>query len=169
LGRALSNYFSSFELSPAISAGRCSLFRKWKRFVKTRKQRFEAALLCDALGADDGVDTRSQRKMKQQFRRTYHQDQLARQVERALNLALSTSSDPILQDLAIFAISTIGNSLRIVVTPLSNRNTPTEAEINMALVRASGRLRTLVGEAITRKRVPELLFSVYCGSEVQHE
>jgi ribosome-binding factor A len=136
--------------------------------VKTRKQRLEAALLCDALGADDGVDPRSQRKMKRQFKRTYHQDQLARQVERALNLALSTSTDPVLQDLEIFAISTIGNSLRIVVTPLSNRDSLSEAEINAALVRGSGRLRTLVGEAITRKRVPELLFSVYRGSEVQH-
>ena len=111
--------------------------------MKTRKQRLEAALLCDSLGADDGVDPRSQRKIKRQFKQTYHQDQLARQVERALNLALCTSTDPILQDLAIFAISTVGNSLRIVVTPLSSRNYLSEAEISAALVRASGRIRAL--------------------------
>ncbi len=136
--------------------------------MKSRKQQLEAALLCDALGADDGIDLRGRKKTSQHSKRTFHQDQLTRQVERALSLAFSTSADPILQILAIVAVSGIGNSFQVVVAPLNNEACLARPDIETALYRASGRLRTMVGEAITRKRVPELIFSVYRGMEMDH-
>jgi len=136
--------------------------------VNTRKQQLEAALLCDALGAEDGIDPRDRQKTKRQSKRTYHQEQVARQAERALSLAFSDSADPVLQDLDVHAVAVVGNSLQVAVVPSGEGIAPSGPAIHAALGRASGRLRALVGEAITRKRVPDLVFSVCDESEVVH-
>jgi ribosome-binding factor A len=136
--------------------------------VKTRKQRLQVALLCDALGADDGIESRGRQETRRRPRRTHHQEQVARQAERVLSLALCDSADPVLQDLDVLAVAAVGSSLQVTVAPLPDGDAPSASTIHAALHRASGRLRALVSEAITRKRVPELVFSVCDESGVDH-
>jgi len=140
--------------------------------MKNRKQKLQAALLCESLGAEDGVDPRDQRNRKSRSKRGYHEDQVARQAERALSTALSGSTDPVLQVLDVSAVSFAGNSLNVSIAllpDLAGNNLFSRSEIEQALRCASGHLRCVVGDAITRKRVPRLVFSVCDQQGVTHD
>jgi len=140
--------------------------------MKNRKHQLQAALLCESLWAEDGVDPRDQRKKKFGVKRSYHEDQVARQAERALSTALSGSTDPVLQVLDVSAVSFAGNSLNVSIAlmpDLTGKNLFSRSEIEQALGYASGHLRCVVGDAITRKRVPRLVFSVCDQQGVTHD
>ncbi len=133
--------------------------------MKSRKYQLETALMREALGAEDGIDSRQQCRTRARGKRNYHEEQVARQAERALSMVFSTSSDPILQELDVVSVSPFGNRLQIVVTQVAGEIIHRH-DIDEALHYAAGHLRCAVGEAITRKRVPKLVFSVIDEREV---
>lgn len=128
-----------------------------------KRQRERLRALCGELQADDGVDPR------EFFRPTRKRDntrrkskQLCRQVHRTLDLVLSGETrDELLGDLRIISV-TSADASALLVTVIAD--VPPDhfdrAEIEARLAKMSGRLRSEVAGAITRKRTPLLIFHV---------
>ncbi len=126
---------------------------------KSQRERLRA--LCGELHDDDGVDpheffqpTRKRGKDRRKSK------QLCRQVEKTLDLVLSgETGDELLGDLRIVSV-TSADSTALLVTVIAD--VPPDrfdrAEIEARLAKMSGRLRSEVARAITRKRTPLLIF-----------
>jgi ribosome-binding factor A len=134
--------------------------------LKTDKR--QAALLCDSLGPEDGIDPRHffQTRSKTSFDRKTHQ--LCKQVRQALDLALAETTEPALCGLGVARVSPAPDAGRLltILTPYPDRAPPSEAAVTAALARARGRLRTEVAAAINRKKVPALDFRYLPTEEV---
>jgi len=128
----------------------------------------EMARLCDSLGPEDGIDPRHffrSRSKKSFDRKTL---QLCKQVRFALDLALAETVDPILASVGVTSVSPAPDASRLLVLIAAHPGTriPDEREIMTALGHQRGRLRTEVGAAINRKRVPALDFRYQPPEEV---
>ena len=127
---------------------------------KCQRERLRA--LCGELQDDDGVDPREYfqptRKRDKARRKS---KQLCRQVHKTLDLVLSgETGDELLGDLRIVSVTSSEDSSALLVTVVAD--VPPDcfdrAEIEARLAKISGRLRSEVAGAITRKRTPLLVF-----------
>ena len=83
---------------------------------------------------------------------------LCAQVERALAFALGDSNDPVLQDLALDAVEPLGGDGHLLVRVVDAHGHGAAALV--ALDRANGWLRSCVAAAISRRRAPQLSFTL---------
>lgn len=127
------------------------------------RQRERLRALCGEVHDDDGVDPRDffqpTRKRDKDCRKA---KQLCRQVEKTLDLIFSGEMhDDFLGGLHVVSV-TSADSSALVVTVVAD--VPPEefnrTEIEARLAKISGRLRSEVARAITRKRTPLLVFHV---------
>jgi ribosome-binding factor A len=128
------------------------------------RQRVRLRALCGELQDDDGVDPReffhSIRKRDNAHRKS---KQLCRQVQKTLDLIFSGETrDELLGDLRIVSVTSSQDSSALLVTVVAD--VPLErfdrTQIEARLAKMSGRLRSEVAGAITRKRTPLLVFHV---------
>ena len=93
-------------------------------------------------------------------KQNYKTEQLCRQVQRALSLALAGEcDDDVLRELSVEFVTAGASSQLIVHIAIPWRQPPISLpDVIQRLARVSGLLRRSVAQAITRKRVPELLF-----------
>jgi len=100
--------------------------------------------------------------------------QLCRQVERTLSLALSGGfGDLVLSELMVESVVPAPDATRLLVNLRrisageSGNRDANVSDIYQRLERISGALRHEVAQAITRKRAPELMFRIVAEPEVQ--
>ncbi|MCO6437450.1 MAG: hypothetical protein J5J06_10215 [Phycisphaerae bacterium] len=119
------------------------------------------------LHPDDGIDPREDKKHT--VDRTKKDDrklqQLCKQVASVLRLVLPSLD--VLTDVAVVSVVPAPNAgrLRVIVAA---PDTADRQHIAMRIEHCSGYLRWEVGQAVARRRVPELVFSIISG-EVTHE
>ena len=104
--------------------------------------------------------------------RTAHKAaQLCRQAMQAISLALADSSDDLLRELIVVSVDPAPDASRLLVTvtPAASSADVSPVELLARLDAASGWMRREVASAITRKRAPELMFtlSLAPGQEVR--
>ena len=133
--------------------------------MRSKDKRFaEFRALCAECHADDGVDprrafTRESKGRKHAADRKTRQ--LCKQAQRALAAALgSESGDERLQLAEIVGVEPSPDSSRLRVIVCVPATGGSSGEWLERLQRARGFLRACLAGAITRKRVPELTFSV---------
>jgi len=85
--------------------------------------------------------------------------QLCAQVHDALSYALGESSDPVLMDLVLDRVEPMQDDRHVLVVMLDPCGHGLAASLD-ALDRARGFLREAVAAALTRRRVPQLSFTV---------
>ncbi|MBL8753698.1 MAG: ribosome-binding factor A [Planctomycetes bacterium] len=85
--------------------------------------------------------------------------QLCAQVHDALSYALGESSDPVLMDLVLDRVEPMQDDKHVLVVMQDPCGHGLVASL-AALDRARGFLREAVAEAVTRRRVPQLSFTV---------
>lgn len=85
--------------------------------------------------------------------------QLCRQVQEAIGEALSAVDDAVLSDVWICGVEPAPDASRLAVLVRASREADPE-RVKERLGRVSGYLRTEVAQAISRKRVPTLVFEV---------
>ena len=131
----------------------------------TRKKpsRRQMQSLCAEIRDDDGIDPKTFFKPLQNRGTDNHKDlQLCRQVAETLNLILSGElNDDVLRSVQIVAVTPAPNAsqLLVLLAPLAGESLDARA-IKERLASFAGRLRSEVALAITRRRVPKLLFQV---------
>ena len=88
--------------------------------------------------------------------------QLCRQAMQALSLALADSSDDFLRELTVMSVDPAPDASRLLVTvtPAASSTRLSPGELLARLNTASAWLRREVASAITRKRAPELMFTL---------
>lgn len=122
-------------------------------------------LLSDERFEDDGIDPRTyfDRRTRRQGEERKSR-MLCAQVAECLRLVVAAEiRDPALEDLEIVEVlpTSVGGRLEVrVVTDGES------AAVRRALDRAGGRLREAVAAAITRRRVPELTWTVWRADDV---
>lgn len=95
--------------------------------------------------------------------------QLCRQAERALSLALSGEcNDDLLRELLVESVVPFPNASRLLVRVVVPKHLANVSPVEVVdrLNQAAPLLRRLVAESITRKRAPELSFTVVPWQEV---
>jgi ribosome-binding factor A len=110
---------------------------------------------------DDGCDPRLDRRGERPAgkRKTL---QLCREAERTLSAVLAGEcDDDVLRELIVLSVVPAPNAGRLVVTVAlpSSSNVPVE-EVLQLLLRVSGRLRSELAAAVSRRKAPELAFRV---------
>jgi len=126
-----------------------------------KRERERLRALCGELHDDDGVDPREFfqpiRKRGKEHRKS---KQLCRQVHKTLDLVLSGETrDELLSDLRIVSVTSADTSaLLVTVIAEVPPDRFDRAEIEARLAKMSGRLRSEVAGAITRKGTPFLVF-----------
>jgi ribosome-binding factor A len=120
---------------------------------------------CAELHEDDGVDPRAFFRAGKAARKTSRKTlQLCSQVQDALNYLLADDGNDEL--LELFRVAEVrpapdASQLLVIVQPAMHLTVPLDPrEVLGCLARASGRLRSGVAAAITRKRAPKLLFQL---------
>lgn len=115
--------------------------------------------LCAQIGEGDGVDPRRSRGERRD--NEHKTRQLCRQVMHAMSSVLAAEcDDPLLRSIEVVDVEPVKGArcLRVVVRPVVP-----QADAVTLLSRlngAKGLLRLGIGEAISRKRVPEIVFDV---------
>ncbi|HVT80289.1 MAG TPA: hypothetical protein VHM90_06485 [Phycisphaerae bacterium] len=95
---------------------------------------------------------------------------LCKQVRRTLALTLAGEcADPLLQELIVDEVLPAPNAGRLLVRVIARPRTGGIAEILQRLAQVQKLLRARVGEAIVRKRTPELTFDVLLLPEVPRD
>lgn len=129
----------------------------------SKRKREELLALCGQLNEDDAVDPR------EFFRKKYRSKdskalRLCKQVADTLSLVLAGEiADELLQSLEVFSVQPAPSTKRllVVVRPLSDiRDKTTPDEIVQKLTSVSGVLRSEVAAAISRRKMPSLVFEV---------
>jgi ribosome-binding factor A len=119
---------------------------------------------CGEIHEDDGVDPREFFKAgRQGDRQNRKAKQLCRQVAETLEQVLAGEvGDDLLRGLHVASVLPAPDASRLLVTVEVDRDsTPEDREaVELALVKASGLLRTAVAAAITRRKAPSLSFCV---------
>jgi ribosome-binding factor A len=132
-----------------------------KRFSKKQMQS-----LCGEVHSDDGVDPneffRPSRKRSGSLRKV---QQLCRQVADTLSLVLGGEFGEELRDLRIVAVTPApdASQLLVLVAPAVGAGRAAPDDVRASLAAATGRLRSEVASAITRRRAPKLLFQYVDG------
>jgi hypothetical protein len=101
-------------------------------------------------------------------RRDHKTAQLCRQVFRALSLALGECADDLLRELILHDVTPAPDASRLLVRVGFSMAAPDIgiAEVLARLAQASGFLRHQVAMVITRKRAPEIFFTLVARGEV---
>jgi ribosome-binding factor A len=118
---------------------------------------------CAEVHPEDGTDPRDWLKCLHGPRSDRRKArQLCGQVTEALSLTLAGQRDDLLNGLDVVSVEAAPDATRLLVTvrPLPGAEPPDPAEILEALARASGRLRSEVAAAITRRKAPLLVYRV---------
>jgi ribosome-binding factor A len=115
--------------------------------------------LCAEVHPDDGVDPRLSPKGGRRRRGDRKAHQLCGLVAETLSYALGQDGDEVLQGLLVASVEPAPDASRLLVTvgPLSPEG-PDPGEVLEHLDRASGRLRSAVAAAITRRKAPILAY-----------
>lgn len=121
--------------------------------------------LCAEVGPDDGLDPREEAKRRQgaisRSRTDRKLRQLCGQVAETLNLVLSGSADEILSGLYVSDVEPAPNAARLLVTvSVALGESMDPVEVLQHLDRASGRLRMETASAISRRKVPHLVYQL---------
>jgi ribosome-binding factor A len=128
-------------------------------FRKLSRSRLRA--LCTDLGPGDGSDPRLENNLQPRRVPNRKALQLCGQIERTLASVLTGEcDDDVLRDLVVESVVPAPNASRVLVTVYlgtSAAEVPVP-EVYEHLERARGRLRSEAAAAITRRRVPDLLF-----------
>ena len=129
-------------------------------FRRPSKKRLRT--FCAEVSPEDGTDPRDWLKglhgPKSDRRKA---SQLCGQVGEALALALAEQSDDTLNGLEVVGVEPAPDTKQLLVTVRALSGGPSDpTEILEALARGSGRLRSDVAAAITRRRVPTLTYRV---------
>ena len=128
------------------------------------RQRKRLRALCGELQDDDGVDPREFfQPIRKRDKARRKSKQLCRQVQKTLDLVFSGETrDELLGALRIVSVTSSPDSSALLVTVVAD--VPSDrfdrAQIEARLATVSGRLRSEVAGAITRKRAPLLVFHV---------
>jgi ribosome-binding factor A len=121
------------------------------------------------LGPEDGIDPRDEAKRRHRARREgrpgeghalHKQEQFFSQVQGAIEAALQTAAEPILNSLTVQEVVQHGGSLAVVVTPQETGAPVDLLEVSRTLEQAASMLRREVAAATTRKETPHLRFVV---------
>ena len=126
------------------------------------RQRERLRALCGELHDDDGVDPREFfQPIRKRDKARRKSKQLCRQVQKTLDLVFSGETrDELLGDLRIVSVTSSEDSSALLVTVVAD--VPPDCfdrtQIEARLAKLSGRLRSEVAGAITRKRTPLLIF-----------
>ncbi len=136
--------------------------------MKPRKRLPEDILSCASdVRPDDGLDPRFERRGGRPAgkRKTL---QLCREVERTLSAVLAGEyGDDVLRDLIVISVVPAPNAVRLLVTvALAASSGITAEEALRRLVGVSGRLRSEVAAAVSRRKAPELAFRVVTNPPV---
>ena len=128
--------------------------------MKSNKQSFQSESLAAELHSDDGQDPKEFFRKSKQVKKTGRKAlQLCSQVADTLSLVLSGEcGDEVLQNLLVAEVTPAASQLLVLLTPAAGSPMLTTDEVMAALRAASGRLRTEVAAAISRKRAPRLTF-----------
>ena len=130
--------------------------------MKSNKQSFQTESLAAELHSDDGQDPKEFfRKSKQVKKIGRKALQLCSQVADTLSLVLSGEcGDEVLQNLLVAEVTPApdASQLLVLLTPAAGSPMLEADEVMAALRASSGRLRTEVAAAISRKRAPRLTF-----------
>jgi len=142
--------------------------------MNRNKRQRDLAQICGQLNEDDGVDPRQYFKSHiQRNKNQYKTRQLCRQVAETLSLVLSGDfSDECLQNLELLSVDPApdASQLSITVRTYEPCDFAAIAQIQERLAQVNGRLRNEVAAAITRKRVPRLIFQVIsCPGDPESE
>ncbi len=129
-----------------------------------KRTREQLLAYCDQIHEDDCVDPRDYFKTQTRDQRQDHKaQQICRQVRQTLDLVLAGEChDELLQSLRVDDVAPAPDSSRLLVTlcaQVSEDLYDRQAILNL-LAGQMGRLRCEVARAITRKRVPTLVFHV---------
>lgn len=117
--------------------------------------------LCAEVHPDDGVDPRERERQRASNSKSGRKArQLGRQVAETLEGALACQADACLRGLRIVSVAPAPDASRLLVTvaPIPGCPFNDPAEVLERLERGSGRLRSEVAAAITRKRAPLLVY-----------
>ena len=126
------------------------------------RQRERLRALCGELQDDDGVDPREFfQPIRKRDKARRKSKQLCRQVQKTLDLVFSGEMrDELLGDLRIVSVTSSADSSALLVMVVAD--VPPDrfdrTQIEARLAEMSGRLRSEVAGAITRKRTPLLVF-----------
>ena len=130
--------------------------------MKSKKRLIQSDSLAAELHSDDGQDPKEFfRKSKESRKAGRKAMQLCSQVADTLNLVLSGEcGSEILQNLLVAKVAPApdASQLLVVVTPAPGSRTVPADEVLAEVQAASGRLRTEVAAAISRKRASRLVF-----------
>ncbi len=88
--------------------------------------------------------------------------QLCRQIERSLGFALADCRDPLLHTLEVVSVRPAPDASRLAVALVVPEDAGPEERLaaSSQLRAASGRLRCEIGQAISRRRVPLLVYRI---------
>ena len=129
----------------------------------------EIKQLVGEIRPDDGIDPREDNKRRNRILGTarpgythgvHKEEQLLSQVQSAIDAALQSAREPILNQLLVRDIVKKGGTLAVVVTPLNPMESGQLQEAHIALEKATSMLTREVASSITRKEVPKLSFVV---------
>ena len=125
--------------------------------------------LCAQLREDDGIPPSILAKRKQQEHRhiNYHGEQLCKQVRIALSEALACDcADPAFEDLQVVDVRmSSGTTVLEAILDAPQQDARLLREIETQLCSAEGLLRSSIGGAIHRKRLPRLKFRLVSTDE----
>jgi ribosome-binding factor A len=131
---------------------------------KRRTRRKFSEALCEALGPDDGLDPRDDKRASARPVRNRKALQLCKQVAETLSLALSGCADPLLNDLLVADVRPAPDSTRLLVLVQSATRRPVSlADVSQHLEHARGLLRQEVARQIHRRKTPDLVFEILEG------
>ena len=131
------------------------------------RQREQMLAFCGEIHEDDGVDPRQWFRSPRIRRKENHRTQrLCSQVGETIDLVLAGEfGDQLLHNLRVVRVTPCPDISRLLVTIHSDvpPDTATPDEILGRLEKVTGRLRSEVANAITRKRTPQLVFQIDRG------
>jgi ribosome-binding factor A len=130
--------------------------------MKPTKQWLErAALLCDEIGPEDGIDSRQLSRTFIGKKASYKSRRLCKVTRHTLSLLLSGEfADPVLHNLLIEDVTSNEDSSTLLIS-FSYEGARSSVEEQMVmdkLKRVQGTLRAAIARSVNRKRVPALRF-----------
>jgi ribosome-binding factor A len=118
--------------------------------------------------ADDGADPREffKKESPSNNKSGRKAQQLCAQISETMQQLLGESGDEVLQTLCLLEVSPApdASQILVVVGPALGAAPLRDEEVQAALGRASGWLRSEIAAAITRKRAPRLVFRYLPGN-----
>lgn len=128
---------------------------------RPEKRPEDLSALCGQLRDDDNIDPRRyfREKISKKNRKAL---QVSRQVFETLAYVLSSAPDETLQQLTVVAVTPAPDSSRMLVSIRrgDEDGSLADADVIESLNQCTGWLRSEIAAAITRKRVPTLIYQI---------